>query len=374
MITVKKVITKKQQKEFLEFPLSLYKDNPYFVPSLYMMEKDIFKKNYGYYDTCEAVCFNAYLDNKVVGRIQAILQKASNEKYNQKRIRFTRFDCIDNQDVANALFDKVKEYALDKNMNELVGPLGFSDLEREGLLIEGFDKLSTFEEQYNYDYYQRLIENYGFEKEVDWVEHQLRLLPSAKERLDKYSSLILKRFNLKVSKCKSVNEFMKRYLDQFFDIIDETYKDLYGTVPFTESSKAMLTSTFKLIVNERQVKVIVDKNDRVVCFGICFPSLSKAVQKSQGKLTIPCLFRLLNAIKNPKSIDLGLIGVLPEYAKKGVATILLKEIMDLMIEDNLEYAETNLNLENNISIINQWKNFDTIQHKRRRCFVMKIGE
>lgn len=374
MIVVKKVITKKQQKEFLEFPLSLYKDNPYFVPSLYLMEKDIFKKNYGYYDTCEAVCFNAYLDNKVVGRIQAILQKASNEKYNQKRIRFTRFDCIDNQDVANALFDKVKEYALDKNMNELVGPLGFSDLEREGLLIEGFDKLSTFEEQYNYDYYQRLIENYGFEKEVDWVEHQLRLLPSAKERLDKYSSLILKRFNLKVSKCKSVNEFMKRYLDQFFDIIDETYKDLYGTVPFTESSKAMLVSTFKLIVNERQVKVIVDENDRVVCFGICFPSLSKAVQKSQGKLTIPCLFRLLNAIKNPKSIDLGLIGVLPEYAKKGVATILLKEIMDLMIEDNLEYAETNLNLENNISIINQWKNFDTIQHKRRRCFVMKIGD
>lgn len=374
MIVVKKVVTKKQQKEFLEFPLSLYKDNPYFVPSLYLMEKDIFKKNYGYYDTCEAVCFNAYLDNKVVGRIQAILQKASNEKYNQKRIRFTRFDCIDNQDVANALFDKVNEYALDKNMNELVGPLGFSDLEREGLLIEGFDQLSTFEEQYNYDYYQRLIENYGFEKEVDWVEHQLRLLPSAKERLDKYSSLILKRFNLKVSKCKSVNEFMKRYLDQFFDIIDETYKDLYGTVPFTESSKAMLVSTFKLIVNERQVKVIVDENDRVVCFGICFPSLSKAVQKSQGKLTIPCLFRLLNAIKNPKSIDLGLIGVLPEYAKKGVATILLKEIMDLMIEDNLEYAETNLNLENNISIINQWKNFDTIQHKRRRCFVMKIGE
>ena len=374
MIIVKKVITKKQQKEFLEFPLSLYKDNPYFVPSLYLMEKDIFKKNYGYYDTCEAVCFNAYLDNKVVGRIQAILQKAGNEKYNQKRIRFTRFDCIDNQDIANALFDKVKEYALDKNMNELVGPLGFSDLEREGLLIEGFDKLSTFEEQYNYDYYQRLIENYGFEKEVDWIEHQLRLLPSAKERLDKYSSLILKRFNLKVSKCKSINEFMKRYLDQFFDIIDETYKDLYGTVPFTESSKAMLVSTFKLIVNERQVKVIVDENERVVCFGICFPSLSKAVQKSQGKLTIPCLFRLLNAIKNPKSIDLGLIGVLPEYAKKGVATILLKEIMDLMIEDNLEYAETNLNLENNISIINQWKNFDTIQHKRRRCFVMKIGD
>ena len=374
MIIVEKVITKNQQKEFLEFPLSLYKDNPYFVPSLYLMEKDIFNKNYGYYDTCESVCFNAYIDNKVVGRIQAILQKASNEKYNQRRIRFTRFDCIDNQDVANALFDKVKEYALSKNMNELVGPLGFSDLEREGLLIEGFDKLSTFEEQYNYDYYQKLIENYGFKKEVDWVEHQLRLLPSAKERLDKYSSLILKRFNLKVSKCKSVNEFMKRYLDQFFDIIDETYKDLYGTVPFTESSKAMLTSTFKLIVNERQVKVIVDENDRVVCFGICFPSLSKAVQKSQGKLTIPCLFRLLNAIKNPKSIDLGLIGVLPEYAKKGVATILLKEIMDLMIEDNLEYAETNLNLETNISIINQWKNFDTIQHKRRRCFVMKIGD
>ena len=166
MVEIRKVSTKKERKEFVEFPLKLYKNNPYFVPPLYSDEMNIFKSDYMYYDQAEAVYFNAYRGGKMVGRISGILQVAANRKWNQNRARFTRFDAIDDQEVANALFKAVEDWAKSKQADELVGPLGFSDLEREGLLIQGFDWLNTFEEQYNYDYYQRLIENCGFDKEI----------------------------------------------------------------------------------------------------------------------------------------------------------------------------------------------------------------
>ena len=196
MIEIVKVESKKQIKEFIEFPLKLYKGNPYFVPPLYGDEKSMFKKDYHYRETCDYACYLAYLDGKVVGRIQAILQKSSNEKWKQKRVRFTRFDSIDNQEVANALFNAVIDFAKQYDMEEIVGPLGFSDLEREGLLIEGFEELSTFEEQYNYPYYQKLIENLGFTKEIDWVERQLRAPKEFDDRVIRVSNLMLKRYNL----------------------------------------------------------------------------------------------------------------------------------------------------------------------------------
>ena len=170
MVEICEVKTAKQQKQFLQFPLKLYKNNPYFVPPLYGDEKQIFSKDYMYYDQAEAVYFNAYRDGKMIGRISGILQKAANAKWGQNRARFTRFDAVNDQEVANALFAAVENWAKNKNADEIVGPLGFSDLEREGLLIEGFDQLATFEEQYNYDYYQKLIENCGYGKDVDWVE------------------------------------------------------------------------------------------------------------------------------------------------------------------------------------------------------------
>ena len=169
MITIKEVKSRKQIKEFIEFPLKLYKDNPYFVPPLYMDEKALFKKNNVNKEQAESVFYLAYKENKVVGRIQGILQRVSNEKWKQKRVRFTRFDSIDDQSVADALFKQIETWAAKNGMNEVVGPLGYSDLDREGLLIEGFDQMSTFEEQYNYPYYQKLIENCGYNKEVDWV-------------------------------------------------------------------------------------------------------------------------------------------------------------------------------------------------------------
>lgn len=375
MIVVKEVKSRKEIKEFINFPLKLYKDNPYFVPPLYSDEKALFKEDNVNYEQSEAVYFNAYMDGKIVGRISGILQKASNDKWNQKRIRFTRFDSINNQEVANALFKQIEIYTKEKGMNEIVGPLGFSDLDREGLLIEGFEELSTFEEQYNYDYYQQLIENCGYEKEVDWVESKIKLPEVINPKLERVSQLMLKKYNLKIVnyEIKTIKEFIKRYEEQFFDVLDKTYVNLYGTVPLTDRMKKQLIKSFKLILDINKVAAIVDENDRIVCFGLVFPSIGKALQKSGGRLTLPALIRVLRAIKHPKIIDFGLIGVLPEYQMRGVSTALIQGIVDIMKYYNVDYAETNLNLETNANIQNQWKNFDAVQHKRRRCFVKKIN-
>lgn len=371
MVEVREVKTRKERKEFLTFPDKLYKGNKNYVPPLYMDEKQIFSKNYIYYDTCEAVYYNAYKDGKIVGRISVILQHTSNEKWNQKRVRFTRFDSINDQEVANALFYAVENYARSKGMEEVVGPLGFSDLEREGLLIEGFDELATYEEAYNYEYYKTLIENLGYVKEVDWEERELRYKP-VEERVITLTDKIMKKYNLHMGKSKSVTDFLNRYGNQFFEILDKTYVNLYQTVPFTEKMKKSLISNFKLMLSLDNVEVICDENDKVVCFGLCLPSIAKAVNKSKGRLFPFGIFRLLKAIKKPKVIDFCLIGVLPEYQMKGVATVLLVKVMEMMKNKNIEHAETNLNLETNTAIINQWKMFDARLHKKRRSYVKKI--
>ncbi len=373
MVVIKEVKTKKEQKEFLHFPLNMYKNNPCFVPPLYGDEKKIFNKDYVYYETCEAVYYNAYRDGKQVGRISGILQKASNEKRNEKRVRFTRFDAIDDQEVANALFGAVEKWAMEKGMDTVCGPLGFSDLEREGLLIEGFDQLSTFEEQYNAEYYGKLIETLGYEKEVDWTESQLRTPKEGVEDIEKMADFILKRYKLRFGTAKNTRDFLKKYADQMFDLIDRTYVDLYGTVPMTDGVKKMMLDNFKLIIDIKYVAVIVDENDKVVCFGVCFPSLAKAVQKSGGRLTPAALLRVLKALKKPEIIDLALVGVDPEYANRGISAAFSGPLMRMLSQDGIKYAETNLNLETNYAIQNQWKRFDAVQHKRRRSYVKKLN-
>ena len=374
MITVIEVKTKKQQKEFLDFPLKMYKDNPCFVPPLYGDEKKMFRADYVYNDTCEAVYYNAYRDGVMVGRISGILQRASNEKRNEKRVRFTRFDSIDDREVAKALFGAVESWALSRGMDTVCGPLGFSDLEREGLLIEGFDQLSTFEEQYNAEYYGALVESCGYEKEVDWVESKIYLPDEPDDTLDKMTEYIFARYDLHFGTAKNVNEFLKKYADPFFELLDVGYKDIYGTVPFTDGMKKMLISNFKLIIDLKHVAVILDKNEKLVCLGLCFPSIAKAVQKSGGKLTPAALVRLLKAIKKPKIIDLGLVAVAPEYINRGIATAVSAGLMRMLREDGVEYAETNLNLEDNYAIQNQWKRFKSVRHKRRRSYVKKLEE
>ena len=376
MIRVYEVKSAKDKKAFLDFPLELYDKCPYFVPPLYMDEKKIFAKNYVYSDTCEYAYFLAKDDDekgKVVGRISAILQKASNLKTGEKRVRFTRFDSVDDQNVADALFKAVEDWAISKGMDTVCGPLGFSDLEREGLLIEGFDQLSTFEEQYNYDYYQRLIENCGYVKEVDWVERKITKPEKLDEKFVRVSEKILEKYGLKFGTAKNTKQFVKKYADGFFDLLDLTYENIYGTVPFTEAMKKYMMDNFKLILDMRFVSVIVDEKDRVVCLGICFPSLSKALQPSKGHLTLPAIFRVLKAVKDPEVIDLGLVGVDPEYAQKGVASAIFSQIMKNIADGNIRYFETNLNLEDNYNIQNQWRRFESVLHKRRSAFVKKLA-
>ncbi|WP_173472786.1 N-acetyltransferase [Eubacterium ruminantium] len=374
MIEIKEVRTKKDQKMFLDFPLRMYKGNKYFVPPLYADEKKIFSKDYVYYETCEAVYYLAFKNGKIAGRISGILQKASNEKRNEKRIRFTRFDSINDIKVAKALFDAVEKWGKSKGMDTICGPLGFSDLEREGLLIEGFNELSTFEEQYNFEYYGKLIEKCGYKKEVDWVES--KIYPPEKDdgSLRKMADFIMKRYNLHFGPAKDTEDFINRYSEQFFALLDVAYYDIYGTVPFTEGTKKMLLDNFKMVIDINHVAVVLDENDKVVCLGLCFPSLAKAVQKSYGHLTPAAALRLIKAIKHPKILDLGLIAVDPEYLNRGVNAIITAELLRMLKEDGIKYAETNLNLENNYAIQNQWKRFKAVQHKRRRSYVKKLTD
>lgn len=373
MVDIIKVRSKSDQNEFLNFPLRLYKDCEYFVPPLWADEKKIFSKNYIYNDSCESEYFLAKRDGVTVGRISAILQRASNEKHGEKRVRFTRFDCIDDAEISRALFSAVEDFAIERGMDTICGPLGFSDLEREGLLIEGFDRLSTYEEQYNYDYYQRLVEDSGYVKEVDWNESILRAPdPESIAQMKKMSEFVMNRYKLRIGKAKNVGDFINKYADGLFELIDIGYEGLYGTVPFTDGMKKMMIDNFRLIIDLKYVAAILDENDKIVCMGLCFPSLARAVQKSRGHMTPAALVRLLGAIKHPKVLDLGLIAVHPEYLNRGITAIITSELMRMLAEDNIEYAETNLNLEDNFAIQNQWKRFPREIHKRRRAYVKKV--
>jgi len=374
MIEVRPVRSKREQRQFLNFPLDLYKDNPCFVPPLWMDEKKIFDKGYVYRDTCEDECWLAFKDGKVAGRIQGILQKASNEKTGEKRIRFTRFDSIEDFEVAKALFEAAENWARGLGMDTVCGPLGYSDLEREGLLIEGFDQLSTFEEQYNAPYYPEFIERLGYTKEIDWNESQLRSpSPEDAAELRKLSEFILRRYNLHIGKSRSTDDFLRKYADGLFEVLDHSYDGLYGTVPFTDGMKKLLIDNFKLVVNPKRTAVVLDENEKVVAFAVSFASLAKAVQPSRGHLTPLALIRLLRALRRPDIIDLCLVGVEPEWLNRGVSTVFVAGMVDMLEDPRVKYLETNLNLEDNYTIQNMWKRFDRTIHKRRRSYIKKLS-
>ena len=367
------VKSKRDIKRFINFPLELYKDSLYYVPMLQMDEKKIFQKNYVYNNTCETVFYLCVDDNdKVLGRIEGIIQKAANEKWNQKRVRFTRFDAINDQDVANALFDAVTEWAKPFGIEEIVGPLGYSDLEREGLLIEGFDRIQTYEEQYNYEYYQHLIDNYGFKKDVDWLEYNLYCPKSVDPKVDALVERIQEKYSLRIYHPKNVRKFIKQYRDEFFELIDTTYNKIYGTVPFTEEMMQSSISNFSLILRPQDITVIFNKENKIVAFALMFPSISKVVTKYKGKIGLGFLIDFFKNKKNPEILDLGLIGVLPEYANKGAISIILQNLFHDLIEHPVKHIETNLMLEENHNILNLMNNLEHDLVKRRRCYIKKI--
>ena len=375
MIEVREVKTKKEQKQFLNFALDLYKGNPYFVPPLYADERKMFGKDYVYKSSCEWTYFVAYEDGLPAGRIQCIIQKDANAKNGEKRCRFSRFDAIEDPEVSRALFEKAEAWALQKGMDTMVGPLNFSDLEREGMLVDGFQEPATFEQNYNFSYYKDHVEALGYRKEIDWTASRLYgpESPEAFDELEQLVAFIFKRYKLHYGTAKSGPELLKKYSQGIFDLLDTSYENLYGTVPFTEGMRKLVLENFAMVISPKHTAVILDENEKLVCFGLSFPGLAPALVGTRGKYTPWTLIKLLYYIKNPDILDLCLVGVDPEYLNRGVSGALSLAIMK-MLRDNprVKWADTNLNLEDNYAIQNQWRRFKREECKRYRAYVKKL--
>ena len=375
MIEIREVKTKKDRKAFVTFPFKLYKDNKYYVPGLRSDEYKIFDSRCDYAEVSNNVFFLAYKDGELVGRIHGIEQLQYNEIYKTKQIRFTRFDSINNQKVANALFDAVVNWGKSKGMTSIVGPLGFSDLEREGLLIEGFNEKQTYAEQYNFAYYKKLIENYGFVKDIDWLEFNLTKKTDLDPKMFEMGEKVMKENNLKLVPIDHISKgkYFKAYYKKFFHLLDIAYKKLYGVVPSTTKLEDSLVKSLGTFIPKEFFRLIVDENDELIAFALLMPNLSDALRKSKGKITPAFIVRVLKCMKKPKMVDFMLIGVHPDYINKGIPSVFLKLIYP-MFDNGVESFETNLNLEYNHEIMNCWKYFNARQHKRRRCFKKVIGD
>lgn len=374
MVEIKQVTSARDIKEFIEFPLRLYRDCPYFVPPIYADEKKLLRSG-GNNETAESIFYLALRDGKTVGRIQGLIQKQYNEIHHASQIRFTRFDSIDDQEVADALFAAVQAWGKERGMTQICGPLGYSDLDREGLLIEGFEEDSTFEEQYSYDYYPKLIENVGFVKDVDWLEYELTMPDRRNEMLSRVAQRTMELHKLHIADTNMPKrEYIAKYRDGFFDCLDECYRHLYGTVPISKETQDELIEQFMLIVNKEFLVFICDENDRVIGFGLCFPGIGNALKKSGGRMTLGALWRLLKIVKKPEVIDLGLVAIRPEYQNAGINAVIIDGMLEMLSRGKVKKCETNLNLETNLPVQAQWKYFNARQHKRRRSYIKTIGE
>lgn len=374
MVEIKEVKTKKDIKEFIEFPLRLYKTCPQFVPPLYGDEKKLIK-NGGTGDDWISVFYLATENGETVGRIQGIIQKKYNEKHSSSQVRFSRFDSVDDPAVASALIKAVEAWGISHGMTELCGPLGFSDLDREGLLIEGFDENSTFEEQYNFEYYGRLLEQAGLSKDIDWLEYELSKPEKRNPMLARVAERSLELNKLHIASTNmSKRRYIEKYRDGFFDCLDECYRHLYGTAPIAKDAQDELISQFMLILNKKYLIFICDEDENVVGFGLCFPAIGDAFKKSGGRLTLPALLKLMKTVRDPRCIDLGLVAIRPEYQNSGLNAVIINILLDVLEEGKVKTCETNLNLETNTAVQSQWKYFTARQHKRRRSYIKRIGE
>ncbi len=375
MIEIREVKTKKDAKAFVELPLKIYKKCPYFVPPLYSDEIKLVTSG-GNTPNAEAIFYLAFRDGNVVGRIQGIIQKQYNSLHQTTQARFTRFDvCDEDTEVSGALFSAVEHWARERGMTEVCGPLGYNDMDREGLLIEGFDEDSTFEEQYNYAYYPALIEAAGYKKDVDWLEYELQMPEKRNEMLSRVAKRTLEMNHLHIASTQmSKKKYIDTYRDGFFECLDICYRHLYGTVPLSRKEQDELIGQFMMIVNKKYLIFICDENERVVGFGLCFPSIGRALKKSGGRLTPGTLLKLMQAVAFPTTIDLGLVAIRPEYQNTGINAVILEGLMQMLSDGKVQKCETNLNLETNTAVQAQWKYFTSRQHKKRRSYIKKIGE
>lgn len=374
-IQIKRVETKKDLKRFIEFHYDLYKGNPYDVPNLYSDEVNTLSKNKNAaFDFCEAEYYLALKEGKIVGRVAAIINHKANEKWKKKDVRFGWIDFIDDIEVSRALFEAVEEYGRKKGMNDIVGPLGFTDMDPEGMLTWGFDKLGTMATIYNYEYYPQHMEKLGgWEKDNDYVEYYLVVPEKSPEKYTKIAEMVEKRYNLHVRKLTKKDIFQGGYGKKLFDLINLTYSDLYGFSELTDRQIDQYVKMYFPFADLNLVTVIEDgnKDNQLAGLGITIPSLSHALQKCRrGRLFPFGWWHLLRAIKFHKTdgVDLLLMGFLPEYRAKGANALLFADLIPRYVNYRFKWGETQVEMESNEGVQSQWGPLDPINHKKRRCY------
>lgn len=374
-ITIKKVETKEDLKAFIEFHYDLYEGNEYDVPNLYSDEVNTLSKDKNAaFDFCVADYYLAIRDNKVVGRVAAIINNKANEKWNQKRVRFGWIDFIEDKEVLEALLKAVEDFGKAHGMNEIVGPLGFTDMDPEGMLTWGFDQLGTMPTIYNYDYYPRLLESLpGYEVDNRYVEYKLFVPDTVPEKYAKIAEMIQNRYNLRIKKLTKKDIFEGGYGKKIFELINSTYKDLYGFSELSEKQIDQYINMYFPFADLSLITLVEDASadNKLVGIGITLPSLSEALQKcKKGRLFPFGWFHLLRAIKfhKTKIVDLLLIGVLPEYRMKGVNALIFADLIPRYQAYGFEWGETQVEMETNTNVQSQWETLNPVMHKRRNCY------
>ena len=375
-ITIKKVTNKSELKKFIRLNYELYKNNPYSVPDLYDDMLNTFnKKKNAAFEFCDADYFLAYKDNELVGRVAAIINHKANSVWNKKEVRFGWIDFIDDQEVSGALIKAVEEWGKERGMEYIQGPLGFTDFDAEGMLVEGFDQLSTMATTYNYPYYPEHMERLGFGKDADWVEFKIYIPDAIPEKHQRISELIQRKYNLKVKKYTSAKKIARDYGQAIFELMNEAYSPLYGYSPLSQGQIDQYVKMYLPIVDLRMVTLITDADDKLIAVGISMPSLSEALQKAKGRMLPFGWYYLLKALfmkRRAKMLDLLLVAVKPEYQNKGVNALLFSDLIPIYQKLGFIFAESNPELEMNGKVQAQREYFKTEQHKRRRAFVKKI--
>ena len=372
-VVIKEVISKKDLVRWVDFPNKLYKGNKFYVPFLMQDEISTFTKNENpAYEFCETKLFLAYKNKRIVGRIAGLINHAYNKKWNKTAIRFTRFDFIDDYEVSKALMDKVIKWGKENNLDEVMGPIGFTDLDHEGMLVEGFEELNMSITFYNHPYYLEHMNKLGFVKDVDWVEYQVFVPEQMDERIERISQRLMERNGYSLITYNN-RKVLKKDAYEAFKVIDEAFAKLYGTVPLTDGVIHKALADYIPIVNLKYIYSIKNTANEIVGFGVLVPSIAKALKKSNGRLFPFGIFRMLKALKGKNDIlEMFFIGIKPEYQMKGLTSIIMNHALKVLQKNKVKLCETGPELETNGEVQSMWKSFDSRQHRRRRCYIMNI--
>lgn len=372
-VEIREVLNRKDLKKWVDFPNKLYKKVDAYVPFLMMDEMDTFtpSKNPAY-EFCETKLYLAYKNGKIVGRIGGLINNSANAKWDTKTIRFTRFDFVDDYEVSKALFQKVVDWGKERGLTSIMGPIGFTDMDHEGMLVEGFEELNMSITFYNHPYYIKHMEKLKLKKDVDWVEYQLTVPDKVDERIQRMSDYLIKRNGYELVMYKD-RKTLSNDAYSAFKVIDEAFAKLYGTCPLTDKVINKAVGDYIPLVNLNYICSIKDKDGSIIGFAVLVPSIAKALKKSNGRAFPFGIFRMLKALKGKNdTLEMFFIAVKPEYQKKGIPAIIMSTMLKMCIEGGVKYCETGPELEINEDVQGLWKGFDARQHKRRRCWKKEI--